>query len=81
MLLAATALGLGAVWLGDIDRDKIRTLLDIPNHVSVNNVVLFGYPAEKKVPRTQYNEEAVYWDKYDPKREHPERTTALRFKP
>jgi nitroreductase len=81
MLLAITALGLGAVWLGDIDRDKIHALLDIPDHVSVNNVVLFGYPAETKTPRTQYNEEAIYWDKYDPKRDHPERTTALRFKP
>ncbi len=81
MLLAATALGLGTVWLGDIDRDKIRALLDIPDHVSVNNVVLFGYPAEAKASRTQYNEEAIYWDKYDPKREHKERTIALRFKP
>ncbi len=81
MLLAATVLGLGAVWIGDIDRDKIRGLLDIPPHVSVNSVVLFGCPAETKASRTQYSEEAVYWDKYDAKREHPERTTALRFKP
>ena len=81
MMLAATVLGLGTVWIGDIDREAIRALLDIPAHESVNSVVLFGYPAEVKAPRTQYTEEAVYWDKYDPKREHPERTIALRFKP
>ncbi len=81
ILLAATVLNLGTVWIGDIDRDGIHALLDIPAHVSVNSVVLFGYPAEAKASRTQYNEEAVYWDKYDPKLEHPERTTALRFKP
>ncbi len=81
MLLAATVMGLGTVWIGDIDREKIRALLNIPDHVAVNSVVLFGYPAEKKAPRTQYNEEAVYWDAYDPGREHKERDIGLRFKP
>lgn len=79
MLLAATALGLGAVWIGAIDADAIKSQFEIPAHVAVNAVVLFGYPAEQKPPRTQYTEEAVYWQKYDPKREHPERTTDLRF--
>lgn len=79
ILLAASALGLGAVWIGDIDRGAISSLLEIPAHVAVQSIVLFGYPAEQKPPRTQYTEEAVYWQKYDPQREHPERTTALRF--
>jgi nitroreductase len=79
LLLAATALELGAVWIGDIDGDAIRSLLDIPAHVAVISVVLFGYPAEQKPPRTQYTEEAVYRQKYDPQREHPRRTTDLRF--
>lgn len=79
MLLAACTMGLGAVWIGDIDRDASRALLDIPPHVSVNAAVLLGYPAEEKKPRTQYTQEAVYWNKYDPGREHPDRTTAMRF--
>lgn len=79
MLLAATALDLGAVWIGALDHEAVRSLLDIPEHVEVISVVLFGYPAEQKPPRTQYTDEAVYWQKYDPKREHPPRTTALRF--
>lgn len=81
ILLAATVMGLGTVWIGDIDREKIRGLMNIPDHVSVNSVVLLGYPAEQKVPRTQYNEEAVYWDVYDPARAHKERDISLRFKP
>ncbi len=81
MLLAACAMGLGTVWIGDIDREALKALLAIPDHVSVNSVVLFGYPKEEKRPRTQYNEEAVYWGGYDPNREHPERTIALRFEP
>lgn len=79
MLLAATALGLGAVWIGAIDGEAVRNLLDIPAHVAVNSIVLFGYPAEQKPPRTQYTEEAVYWQKYDSNREHPQRTTDLKF--
>ena len=79
MLLAVTALGLGAVWIGAFDADKVRALMDIPAHVAINSVVLFGYPAEEKQPRTQYTEEAVYWQKYDPEREHPGRTTDLKY--
>jgi nitroreductase len=79
ILLAATALELGAVWIGAVDGDAIRSILDIPAHVAVISVVFFGYPAEQKPPRTQYTEEAVYWQKYDPQREHLPRTTDLRF--
>lgn len=79
ILLAATALGLGAVWIGDFDGDAIRSLLGIPVHVAVISVVFFGYPAEIKPPRTQYTEEAVYWQKYDPQRKHPSKTTDLRL--
>jgi nitroreductase len=79
ILLAATAMGLGTVWIGDIDPAAIAALLDIPAHVSVLSIVLLGHPAEDKPPRTQYAEEAVYWGRYDPQREHPARTTALRF--
>ncbi len=79
ILLAAAALDLGAVWIGAVDGNAVRKLFDIPVHVAVVSVVFFGYPAEQKPPRTQYTEEAVYWQKYDPQREHPQRTTDLRF--
>jgi nitroreductase len=79
ILLAVTALDLGAVWIGDYDTKKVRELMDIPEHVAVNSLVLLGYPSEEKQPRTQYKEEAVYWQKYEPNRAHDERTTAMRF--
>ncbi len=79
MLLAVTAMGLGAVWIGAIDSDAARAGFDIPENVAVISAVLLGYPAEEKQPRTQYTEEAIYWQKYDPQREHPSRTTDLRF--
>ncbi len=79
ILLAATAMGLGAVWIGAFDDEGIRRNFNIPPNISVNSVVFFGYPAEQKSPRTQYKEEAVYWQKYDPQREHPSRSIDLRF--
>ena len=68
MLIAATAMGLGSVWIGGFDTPALRELLDIPEPVVPLGVVYFGYPAERKEPRTQYLEEAVHWQKYDDER-------------
>lgn len=59
LLLAATALGLGGVWISLYPKRKheryVRELLDIPEHVGVLCVVAVGYPAEKKKIRTKYD--------------------------
>jgi nitroreductase len=70
MLIAATALGLGSVWIGGFEAAPIRGILGIPEQIRVKALVYFGYPAEEKEPRTKYLEEAVYWQKYDPERVH-----------
>jgi nitroreductase len=73
MLIAATTLELGSVWIGGFDREAIRKILGIPDAVVPMGVVYFGYPAQHPEPRTQYLEEAVYWQKYDPERKHSPR--------
>ncbi len=73
MLLAATAMGLGSVWIGSFKRDRIRQILNIPEHVVPVGLAYFGYPAESRPPRTRYLEEAVHWQRYDPERPHPPR--------
>jgi nitroreductase len=47
MLLAAHALGLGAVWLGEIlkNADRVRTLLGLPEELELMAVVALGYPS------------------------------------
>lgn len=64
LLLAATALGLGAVWLGvhpNKDRvSPISQVLGIPETIIPLNLVSIGHPAEEKEPRTQYNEARVH---------------------
>ena len=80
MLIAATAMGLGSVWIGGFDRASIRTVLDIPESVFPIGIVYVGYAAEQKEPRTKYVPEAVYWQKYDPTREHKPRPGNLIYK-
>lgn len=74
MLLAACAMGLGSLWIGNFDAGAIADLLCIPQGVALVNVVYFGYPAERKAPVTRYKAEAVYWGRYDPNRPHAART-------
>jgi nitroreductase len=64
LLLAATALGLGAVWLGVYPREQrvafTRQILGIPENVSPLNLISIGHAAEDKEPRTQYDEARVH---------------------
>ncbi len=58
MLLAAHALGLGAVWLGapialKKHSNEIKKLLKIPKHCEIASIVALGYPASKLEPRPQ----------------------------
>lgn len=66
LLLAATALGLGGVWISVYPKKKdqkyVRELLDIPDEVGVLCVVAVGHPADKKEARTQYNPKCVHHD-------------------
>ncbi len=68
LLLAATALGLGGVWLGvypNQDRvARVREVLGIPEGIEVLCLVAIGHPAEKKPPRTQYNPQRVHRDRW-----------------
>ncbi len=47
MLLAAHALGLGVVWLGEILKNAaaVAALLDVPNNMELMAVVAVGHPA------------------------------------
>jgi len=64
LLLATTALGLGAVWLGVYPRqdrvNNIRKVLKLPENIIPLNLIPIGHPAEKKDPRTQYDEQRVH---------------------
>ena len=49
LVLAAWEKGIGSCILARIDRDRIRSLLRIPDKYEIDLVVTLGYPAEKPV--------------------------------
>lgn len=73
ILLAATALGLGSVWIGVypivLYVRQVRSILNIPDDVTPLGLIGLGYPAEPKEARTQYEEKRVHWQKYAPESE------------
>jgi nitroreductase len=68
LLLAATALGLGAVWVAmypHSDREApARRILAIPEEIRILCLVPVGHPAESKPPRTQYKESKVHYERW-----------------
>jgi nitroreductase len=68
LLLAVTALGLGAVWCGVHPRQErvkdISKILGIDPPIVPLNIIAIGHPAEEKEPRTQYDEGKVHREKW-----------------
>lgn len=68
ILIAATALGLGAVWIGcygSPEREQaIREVLGIPDSVAVLSLLSVGHPAEEREARTQYDPNKVHRNRW-----------------
>jgi len=68
VLLAANAMGLGAVWCGIYpipDRTKfISSLLELPADVIPLNVIPVGVPEGKLQPKEKFKEERVHYNGY-----------------
>ncbi|MFH1178844.1 MAG: nitroreductase family protein [Candidatus Bathyarchaeota archaeon] len=68
ILIAANALGLGAVWLGvhpsEVLIEGTKKLFKVPENVTPLGIVSLGYPAETKPPRENYNPEKVHRNKW-----------------
>ncbi|MEW5746207.1 MAG: nitroreductase family protein [Nitrospirota bacterium] len=66
LMLAARGLGLGTVFVGVFEEEKIRQLLDIPSTVRVVGLFPIGYPAEEKTGASSRKpiEEIVFYEKW-----------------
>ncbi len=68
ILIAASGLGLGTVWVGVHPVAEfvrvVRDITGLPKHVTPLGLIYVGYPAEGKPARTQYDQKRVHWQKY-----------------
>lgn len=68
ILLAAEALGLGAVWTAAYpynDRmDFVRETLNIPDNVIPLNVIPIGYPTAADKPKDKFKPENIHWERW-----------------
>ena len=68
LMLAGAAYGLGTQWvsISSITESRLRTLLNIPEVLTVPTIIPVGYPAYIPPPRYQRKlEEIVHHEKYD----------------
>jgi len=68
ILLAASKLGLGAVWLGVHPRAErmahMREVFSLPDSIIPISVISIGQPGQEPAPRTRFNENAVHWEQW-----------------
>ena len=68
LLLAAHALGLGAVWTGVYPRDDrmatLRRLFHVPERIMPHSLIVVGYPAESPGSVERYQEDRVHRNRW-----------------
>jgi len=69
MLLAVHSLDLGAVWLGEVlkEKEKVNQILDAPNSLELMAVLAIGGPAEKPTSTRKALSEIVHREHYSRK--------------
>ena len=68
ILLAANALGLGAVWTGtypDLKRcEAVSAVLNLPKHIVPLNTIVIGYPDGENKPKDKWKPENISYNTY-----------------
>ena len=68
ILVAATALGLGSVWVGvhhtAVFSEKVRGIVGIPEHIQVMGIAAIGYGAESKPAHGGFEQGHVHKDRW-----------------
>ncbi|KAF1085089.1 FMN reductase (NAD(P)H) [Sporotomaculum syntrophicum] len=69
MMLQATELGLGTVWVGHFKPDVIKTEFNLPDQVEPVNILVIGYAAVDSVPTDRHTDrkpltETVFYETF-----------------
>jgi nitroreductase len=69
LLVAAQAIGLGAVWIGvhpNAEReDNVRAISDVPEGIVPLAMISIGHPAEEKPPSERFREDFVHKERWE----------------
>lgn len=77
MMLEAASIGLGTVWISYYDKEKARTLLELPEEWVPHCMLYIGYPAEDFTPNEKMSGKrlplthTVWWNEYEPRDNDP----------
>ena len=68
ILIAARAIGLGAVWLGVFPNESrgksLQSLCGLPEKVKPLGIISLGFPAEEKPPANRFDAKRVHYNKW-----------------
>jgi nitroreductase len=53
--------GIASCMLGSVDREKLRKILKVPEHIQIHLVVALGYPKEKSKAVEMKGSDSKYW--------------------
>lgn len=68
MILAATELGIGSVWLGTYPQmervNALKELFDLPDHIVPHSLISFGYPDQEGRTQEKWEEDRIHYEKW-----------------
>jgi len=68
ILLAAHAIGLGAVWVGIYPREErikgLKSIFNLPEHIIPFSIISIGFPAEVKEIPERFKQERIHYGKW-----------------
>jgi len=73
MIVSALAEGIGSCWLLSIDRERLKTILGVPEGYRIDCVLALGYPAEDPVTE-ELKDSQKYWKDGQGRLHVPKRT-------
>jgi nitroreductase len=73
LILTALEEGIGSCWLGAIDRERIRGILEVSGDFQVESVIALGYPNEQPVMEAM-KDSVEYWKDETGRLHVPKRT-------
>lgn len=68
ILLEATELGLGSVWIGTYPKDEmvkpVKALFNLPENIVPVSIISIGHPEGETKPKDKFNKEKIHYEEW-----------------